>query len=625
MNSLDAPRIIFTGRFISDVSTINNEPRNFDPATAQPEEDWNPRGGATFDFCDCRVTGGLMSAGSVGADPVLGLALSGASDRPSAKMVDLDPDWQRASEIWGLSVRLIDPETGDLGLEGTFEIAAFRDLFERQRDLGAPNGQSAGGRYVSVLRNVAWGPLAARSPLLQQLRAETEDDRLTIILNVFGYYYNDVGRHATGALVGWIGPHHKGDAATFIIARRLQPLAREVPNQRPAMLIGAADAAVDAGRGLATVDLGHALLIADPDGKMVDLSKLQPSLAEMKALAFGVLPDESVASGDRLPPGTATIFGEVDWLRPGWYAETGGVASFKIDAAAAQFAVARPLALLARLADGSHRVLNRETRDGIYVRADNFVHRLDPGDAAEVILHARRYGEPAANLVVHFASVGEPAGALTFRATATTDADGVASLRLAATDPGNPRRFIDGQVYAVAYAPRLDGEGAPDYAATGLNPMLDVIVAHIRTGIAVPDRPEWHRDVEPIMAQYAKLYPIMSRHLFDFGDYDAVVQHRQKLLFAFQRSIEDPNYMPVTRDLSRNKRAMIIKWLQNETHDPREPLVKGTPLVVAAAPAAAPPPLSPLAARIGAADVEDVKTAMAQLAAVSPTPVLRDT
>jgi hypothetical protein len=154
MSHLATPRIVIAGRFISDVSTINNDDANFDPKTDPLTLQWNPRGGATFDFYDCRVTGAASIDGpAADGDPVLALAVSGASDRPSGKMVDLDPDWQQASEIWGLTVRLLDPATGELAVQGTFEVSAFRDLFLRQLaevlDGTLPNGQPSGARYVS--------------------------------------------------------------------------------------------------------------------------------------------------------------------------------------------------------------------------------------------------------------------------------------------------------------------------------------------------------------------------------------------------------------------------------------------------------------------------------------------
>jgi hypothetical protein len=175
----------------------------------------------------------------------------------------------------------------------------------------------------------------------------------------------------------------------------------------------------------------------------------------------------------------------------------------------------------------------------------------------------------------------------------------------------------------LAYSPRLDANGRPEYEGSGLNLRVDVVVAHIRSEFPIPQRPEWHRDIQPIMAQYAQLYPIMSRHLFDLSNYDVMVEHRNVLLLAIDRDIEDPNYMPVTRDMSNNKRATILKWLQTETGNSAEPLVKGTPVEAPIATAARRMP-SPMAAQARALGEDDIKRAMAQLFAQDTPAVLPD-
>jgi len=637
MSHLEAPRIVISGRFISDVSTINNDDVNFDIKQAPDPSDlgWNPRGGATFDFYNCNVSGALGSGGPAAAtDPVLSLAVSGAPDRPSGKMVDLDPDWQMSSEIWGLTVRLFDPKTGDLALQGKFGVTQFRDLFMRQLAQAIagqlPNGQPSGGRFVSVLTGVTWGPVADRSPLIKELRTLTEGDELSIVLNMFGYYYTEAdGRHTTGALTGCIGPRHAAEPRTFVGARRLPALSINLPGvQRPVVLLGPADARIDAER--ATIDLGHALLISDTDGTITDISTIGTALSGMAALEFGLLPNETTQSGARLNDGAATIFGPIDYLKSGWPRQTGGVASIPISAALATQAASKPLALLARMADGSHLVLTRETRDGLYVRADSFVHRLDPGGpGGDTAFFAYSRGLPVDNQTIHLAlspmGNNTPAQAFGFPNTIKTDGSGQASLHVTASDPGTARPDIDGQIYAVGYSPRVNAGGQPDLGGTGLGP-LDVVVAHVRSGFPVPDRPEWFRDVQPIMAQFAQLYPIMSRHLFDLADYDAMAKHRRMLLLAFGRLIEDPNYMPVTRDLSENKRQTIIKWLKTETGDPDAPLVKGIPITALVARAA--PPVrrrSPMAAQARAFGEDDIKRAMALLFAEKTEAVLPTT
>jgi len=117
-------------------------------------------------------------------------------------------------------------------------------------------------------------------------------------------------------------------------------------------------------------------------------------------------------------------------------------------------------------------------------------------------------------------------------------------------------------VETVGYSARLTAGGALDYAGSGLAPGLDVIVTHVRDAHEVPADPDWVRDVQPILAQYSRLYPVMREHVVDLGDLDALRPWRAAMLLAMTRDITDPNYMPVTRDLSQPKRATIVRWLE---------------------------------------------------------------
>src|SRR4029077_18841156 len=88
---------------------------------------------------------------------------------------------------------------------------------------------------------------------------------------------------------------------------------------------------------------------------------------------------------------------------------------------------------------------------------------------------------------------------------------------------------------------------------------------------------------------YANLYPIMGR-LLNLASYEAVAAHASLLAFAFGLPAEDPNHMPVTRDLSPGKRAAILQWLGEPGPDGKPRL--GQPPV---------PPVPPRPVRRGAA------------------------
>lgn len=566
MSHLTGPRLTFAGRFLSDVSTRNNSSENYENPPAGPDL-WNALGGGTLEPLGCRVTGAWLDATAHTDDPAVGYALSGADDRPSAKMVDLDPDWQMASELWGFRLRIFDSSNGALAVEGEFTPASFRDLYTRQfRDPGAENGQPAGGRYVSTLTDVTWGPAASQSAVMRALRDATRAGELAVCLHQFGYYYaTSHARYRTGTLIGSIGPRLPDEAQTAQVSRRLLPFRTQAGT-----VLSAVDLMV--GSSSLGADLGHALIIDDPDGTITDLGDFL-KLGATRSIAIGLAPPAGAVGP--LPDEQVTIFGETKVLEPGWYPRSGGIAEWPLDATAQARVVGAPLHLYLRTERGLYPC-NAETAEGLFVRTDSFVRRLDSGDTVTVAFNARRLGQPA---VVTIAlgdpvspSDGQPrADALTYPRQLVTDQHGHAELHIG-SGHSYRRDNIDGMVFAIPYTPHLSaGPAAP--ATVGLG-ALDQVVVHQREPFAAPAAPDWGRDVLPVLRQYAYLYPVMSRHLFDLADEGAVRTHARHMLLAMARPITDPNYMPVTRDLSDAKRDMILRWLQGAVSQTNSQLVE---------------------------------------------------
>ena len=65
--------------------------------------------------------------------------------------------------------------------------------------------------------------------------------------------------------------------------------------------------------------------------------------------------------------------------------------------------------------------------------------------------------------------------------------------------------------------------------------------------------------MQPILSQFARLYPFMMQFV-DLGDYQSVVDNQSQIVQVMGLDPEQPGYMPVTRDLSRAKREMILGW-----------------------------------------------------------------
>ena len=125
----------------------------------------------------------------------------------------------------------------------------------------------------------------------------------------------------------------------------------------------------------------------------------------------------------------------------------------------------------------------------------------------------------------------------------------------AMNNPNNIRKIIDGQVYALQYT----FDGYP------LNPdrneaMNTAICIHVYDKFVVNNRPKWLPNILPIFQLYANLYPVM-RSFLDLADYNSVVKKKCHIITAMSLDFQDPQFMPVTRDLSSNKTKMVLQWL----------------------------------------------------------------
>lgn len=573
MSYLDTPRLHFTGHFQADVSTINNEVTFYDISTFTPDDQqlttdgtkggWNPEGTGIFRLVGCRVTGARLGNRQIttfAEDPVIGMALENADDRVFGKLVDLDPEQQAVSQIWGMRLRLTDGKDNDL-FAGDFRPAAFINLWRRQQR-AAFLDQTLAAVYQSVLQGMIWEG-HVDSAVLDALRRASADDCLSICMNVYGYGRDPkIPRYTLGSVAGTIGPYFAGEPKHFVLGRQLvsaTPLNPTVPLGG----VYSFQCKVNEDQKTISADFGNCLQIKDASGAFDQNTSPPLMLAVAKQESSNPL--SSVAAGD------VAILGNVNYLNDGWYAQTGGVQDF--DYSADPWLVAnigaRPLLLLTPLAadNSSYAVLVSETLAGWYARADDFVARLEPGATAMFDIYATRYGKPVATAVNFFSNltqmgggpdIGTPTDAITYPPQLQTDGHGKAVLSVVASaaGPGIPRIYIDGQLYGIGYQPAAQ----PAQAFT--NPWNFIsILAFSR--VDVPDQPTWHANVQPILQQYGNLYPIMSKHLIDLGNYDSVVKHLKILRLAFSLPVEDANYMPVIRDLSAGKRAIILKWLDN--------------------------------------------------------------
>jgi hypothetical protein len=603
MSYLSSPRLCFNGFFQADVSTINNDVRFYDnegfkeqyqlPSSSgvSPNGAWQPEGTGIFRLIGCTITGGWLDGAAVtaGQDPAIGMSLENSDQRVSGKLVDLDPQQQFVSEIWGMALRLTDEENWGF-FSGQYAVAAFTNPWIRQKDASAPNDQQIGAEYQSVIENVAWSDVGA-SPLLGALRAAASDGLLSIHFNVYGYGRDpDIPRYTIGRITGTLGPASASEPRHFVLGRQMMP--KLTSPVAPAFGVSFFQCQVDPRSSTVTADFGNALQIENASGT---------PLVDIGELSLAVLKTAQVVDGASVSADEVEILGPIPYLEPDWYPTTAGVQTFDYSSNAwvREHIGSQPLVVVKTTAAGKYQVLIQESLGGLYARADQYVYRLDPGEVAPVRLYATRYGNPIAAKIalapdnsgiggagsgqkipgIPIPKVGEPASALQYGSPAETNADGsaaVAPIRADPAGPGNPRGYIDGQVYGVGYQ-LADPPQPAGYNASPWN-FISLLVFDRHP---VPERPTWYGDVQPILTQYGNLYPIMSRHLVDLGDYDSVVRHVEILNLAFSLPVADPNYMPVTRDLSAGRRATLLKWLNSPGPDGLP--LKGEPALARAA------------------------------------------
>lgn len=575
MSYLDTPRLVFSGRFQADPSTVNNDPEHFDTANFQPGYDlpgrsvsfptppgqgmsngwWNPTGSGAWRFRDCVVRQVVYRDGSSTADPtqdpIIGMPVNDPSAQIEGKLVDLDSQQQMVSQIWGFQVMVGQPSSG-VGFSSAFQVSPFADIWFR---IPVPPGSpdSCFGAFYQGVLNVKWAG-AGRSRFLQELASGGKPPKqLSIHFNVDAYNDNwDTPDFTFGRVVGSIGTYDSSEPTHFVAGRALQGVVPPTTSPSP---YNTARAYAQIVGDVLTLDVGNSIPYQSVGGQPVALGKLSAAL---------------------LPPsGKPVTIGEIPYASPGWYEKTAGIVSFKLTPTQAKQAASTPLGVVQ---SGNATPLLAEAADGVWVHADEFVFRLSPGESTQTTFYAAKFGKRAPGQQISLAydpsqmqgqatqgplpgpqNIGTPESAFTFKTGINTGADGTVKLKLTAADPGDQRQYIDGQLYGVTYGP------GPTPPPTGsVQNASQILSALVFSGYKASAQPDWTHDVQPIFNQFAKLYPVMQR-ILDLSDYDSVVANKQAIQGVFNTPVTSTGYMPVTRDLSPAKREMILRWLAQPT------------------------------------------------------------
>jgi hypothetical protein len=526
MSYLDVPRIHFAGGFWADPSTVNNVDTNFAPSAA-PAPLWNPAGTHWFYFDTCTIRSGVDQTGkpllTSADDPIIGATIESTNIPQFARLVDLDVDWQIASQIWGLSLKINVPGVGDQ--TGTMVAATMRNLWIRVPGVAGIGPLAAtSGAFQSVLTSVVANPPAGptRSGVLNTWLGASGKLSIKFVLYAFEPKTTS-SRFKFGKVVGTIGPADASDPDHFVAARRMEGASN---------LFAPAPFKVDSTRGKLIVDLGNSIPQSAPGGAPRALGVMQAYVAT---------------------PGSATpsLVGSPIQYDQAHFETTAGVEEVSLSASQ----VTQLASNAAVIGVTTRGPILAERPSGAYLDVSETVLRLNPGESRAVTFSATVFGKPKAGQTIGLrlkSSGGAPATSLTFPATVTTDAAGRATATFTGGDPGHPRQDLDGAVYQVAFD---WGVTAPGTAPRERG----VIVIRVFDRVPAVVSPTW-TNVQPILAEYAQLFPSMKQQI-DLSTQSMVSAQSSRIKTSLSWDISDPRYMPVTRDLSENKRQILLRWI----------------------------------------------------------------
>jgi len=563
MSYLSFPRLQFAGQFQADVSTVNNDPEHFDsnkfqrnyqqPGPGATNGWWNPSGSGAWRFYGCAVQKVYYRDGTScddpNIDPIVGMMINSNEERAEGKLVDLDTEQQMVSEIWGFQLKLGGEKAG-MGFGGDFDVAAFADIWVRYPQ-GQPDSFFSAFYQSIIPLNMFFGFKNSRflTELNAAFPAGQKEKALSIKMMVDGFNDDSTTTDFTfGRVVGSIGAYDPDEPKHFVPGRVLLG----VPGASPAL--NTAYGLIEGDNLL--LDLGNSLQTTAPGAGPVNIGSLYAAI---------------------MPASSPTVvIGEIEYANPGWYEASAGIVAFKLSSDQLKLAGNNPIAVVQTTAPGQYNPLLSETPGGQFVRADQFVFRFNPPQKLSANFYASSYGKPLAKQQISLvqdpsqmlgqvkqgplpgpAHVGVPVDKFLFPASITTNSKGVAELVMKAENPGNPREYIDGQLYGIAYQLGT----TPPPIGSVQNPS-QIISALVFSGYEIPERPNWVEHVQPIFQQYADLYPVM-KSIVDLSSYGNVIQHLNILGNVFNTSESSSNYMPVTRDLSLPKLQMIRKWIKN--------------------------------------------------------------
>ena len=557
---LDSPRIHFSGYVRADTFTVNNVYHNFDSdnfnivnevVEIRNYADFSPKGTGAFDFYDTYITS-VCDSNEIckDDDPLVGVSVETAVSEVSGKLVGTDFENYLGDGLYGMTIGLRSCGHSIPLLSARLPTLLFRSIRNGAATSipATPTYTRGSAQGESILEDVEWNNELLNSDKkfesLKQLK-KVSNGVLSIAFVTYLYVLDSASpKNTYGFIVGTIGP---GSRNPPIGRRSLQSFSPErVGNGN-----GQGQFELTGNGSSVTVDFSTTMQYRYVNGEfVVDVEQ----------------------SGERLCLRTSSSnqdIGVID-LSGDWYHRTAGVQTLNPRKEAVK-ALEEEYLHVTRCSDNSTLLVEPEQDIRSLSRTAVF---MNPGDSYTVKVLATSRGYPLCGYqlpvqvllgssFVPNAKQQKALDALKVNGrhtiNVTTDFKGEASFTIEAGNPGNPRGIIDGCSYHVRYVPEQEDLFSDRRFSVRV---FDEFIGE--------DYPTWfgEKGVYNIFRQYYYLYPVM-RHVVNLVDYNSVTNPRniQYIKMSMTMPFEHPNFMPVSRDLSRNKTATVLKWL--DQHSPR--------------------------------------------------------
>ena len=548
-------------------------------------------------------------------DPLIGASVETNPISVEGKIVSIDVETQNKSILFGVTLGVKqsrDSEdyafTAEWLPNSVLHQNAWHQVLCDDQDLDT---HYDGARSVSRLRKVVWSD-SLESEAMRQLRetSKKHGGLLAISVTLYDFSYNSTrGNYSYGRVTGTIGISRRNEPQFFEGERLLSFELVDTPH----LILPENDSCSQtrfanwkpfwAYRAPFKVHKDRKVLTVDFSGSFARYT--YGSVRNIGDLFLGILhsPDRSHLCVE--------LIGSIDYQEDKCHKENSCVMDYTLDSYMYEMVkkhllvVVRPrenipstvttfplciapiLGILnKRWRSHSHDMVVMMMERHYFTRPyRHYTFWMEKGDIVVVDLLVTSWGKPVREKTVELRSANPwvtPSNGVLYNDEAITNFKGHARFIFFADSIGYPRGEIDleGQVYQFVYNVKGDTVYCHDEVmiAKGTDALeatcADAVTIKVFSDVSYnsDNRPyTWVDHARPVLIQYARLYPRMKKFI-NLGKYEEVTKPQMIHLFNYSLLLDfnHPNYMPVSRDLSAIKRAMLLEWLAkpcyNSTH-----------------------------------------------------------